>query len=149
MSIIIEGLKLKSGQISVIKLGIVFIIFTISSTGRWHAIPARRIEIRKELRGRVHSFAVSVIPIKCGVFEFTARTRAPKSGNTEWIWGAPYQLNETIRVTRTAFQRYHFTQGAIRQLAQWFDTILMKWYVSELYLQEESRPHRNALTAYL
>ena len=103
-----------------------------SSTGRWHAIPARRTEIHKELRGRVHSFSASIIPIRCGVFEFTARTRAPKSGNSDWVWATHYEKNETIHVIRTGTQRSGLTQGAVRQLAQWFDDILICWYVSEM-----------------
>lgn len=103
-----------------------------SSTGRWHAIPARRIDIHRELRGRVHSFSVSIIPIRCGMFEFTARTRAPKSLNPDWIWASRFDENESLHVIRTGSQRSGLTQGSARQLAQWFDDILTFWYVSEV-----------------
>lgn len=103
-----------------------------SSTGRWHAIPARRIDIHRELRGRVHSFSVSIIPIRCGMFEFTARTRAPKSLNPDWIWASRFDENESLHVIRTGSQRSGLTQGSVRQLAQWFDDILTFWYVSEV-----------------
>ena len=103
-----------------------------SSTGRWHAIPARRIDIHRELRGRVHSFSVSIIPIRCGMFEFTARTRAPKSLNPDWIWASRFDENESLHVIRTGSQRSGLTQGSVRPLAQWFDDILTFWYVSEV-----------------
>lgn len=124
-----------------------------SSTGRWHAIPARRTEIHKELRGRVHSFSTSVIPIRCGTFEFTARTRAPKSGNSDWIWATSYANNETIHVSRPGSQRSGLSQGAVRQLAQWFDDILMCWYVKEMdrrmgRTESEQSPSRSILAAY-
>lgn len=130
-----------------INIGTHLRFYLYSSTGRWHAIQARRTEIHKELRGRVHSFSVSVIPIRCGVFEFTARTRAPKSGNSSWIWADIYEKNETIHVIRTSSQRLGLTQGAVRQLAQWFDDILMNWYISDLNPHQEQKPYRNALTA--
>lgn len=118
-----------------------------SSTGRWHAIPSCRTEIRRELRGRVHSFSVSVIPIRCGTFEFTARTRAPKSGNNEWIWASKFEMNEKVNVIRTGTQRNGFSQGSVRQLAIWFDDILMYWQLKDTE-HPSATHHRNLLTAY-
>ena len=118
-----------------------------SSTGRWHAIPSCRTEIRRELRGRVHSFSVSVIPIRCGTFEFTARTRAPKSGNNEWIWASKFEMNEKVNVIRTGTQRNGFSQGSVRQLAIWFDDILMYWQLKDTE-HPSTTHHRNLLTAY-
>ena len=118
-----------------------------SSTGRWHAIPSCRTEIRRELRGRVHSFSVSVIPIRCGMFEFTARTRAPKSGNNEWIWASKFEMNEKVHVIRPGTQRAGFSQGSVRQLAIWFDDILMYWQLKDTE-HPSAMPHRNLLTAY-
>ena len=104
------------------------------------------------MRGRVHSFSTSVIPIRCGTFEFTARTRAPKSGNSDWIWATSYAKNETIHVVRPGSQRSGLTQGAVRQLAQWFDDILMCWYVKEMDrrmgLDSEQTASRSILAAY-
>lgn len=117
-----------------------------SSTGRWHAIPARRIDIHRELRGRIHSFAVSVIPIRCGVFEFTARARAPKSGNPDWVWGSAYDKNETLHVVRTGSQRTGLTQGSVRQLAQWFDDVLTYWLVEDT--EPAANRRRSVLAAY-
>ena len=102
-----------------------------SSTGRWHAIPARRIEIRKELRGRVHSFSASFLPIRCGSFEFTARARAPKSECSNWIWATQDAKNEFIHVTREGINRSELTQGMVRQLAQWFDNLLICWHMHD------------------
>ena len=118
-----------------------------SSTGRWHAIPSCRTEIRRELRGRVHSFSASVIPIRCGMFEFTARTRAPKSGNNEWIWASKFEKNEKVHVIRTGTQRNGFSQGSVRQLAIWFDDILMYWQLKDTE-HPSATHHRNLLTAY-
>lgn len=117
-----------------------------SSTGRWHAIPAQRIDIHRELRGRIHSFAVSVIPIRCGVFEFTARARAPKSGNSDWVWGSAYDKNETLHVVRTGSQRTGLTQGSVRQLAQWFDDVLTYWLVEDT--EPAANRRRSVLAAY-
>ena len=117
-----------------------------SPTGRWHAIPARRIDIHRELRGRIHSFAVSVIPIRCGVFEFTARARAPKSGNPDWVWGSAYDKNETLHVVRTGSQRTGLTQGSVRQLAQWFDDVLTYWLVEDT--EPAANRRRSVLAAY-
>ena len=122
-----------------------------SSTGRWHAIPARRIDIHRELRGRIHSFAVSIIPIRCGAFEFTARARAPKSGNPDWVWGSSYDKNETLHVIRTDSQRTGLTQGSVRQLAQWFDDVLTSWLVEGMTpTKPESvcNHRRNVVAAY-
>lgn len=117
-----------------------------SSTGRWHAIPAQRIDIHRELRGRIHSFAVSVIPIRCGVFEFTARARPPKSGNSDWVWGSAYDKNETLHVVRTGSQRTGLTQGSVRQLAQWFDDVLTYWLVEDT--EPAANRRRSVLAAY-
>ena len=117
-----------------------------SSTGRWHAIPARRIDLHRELRGRIHSFAVSVVPIRCGVFEFTARARAPKSGNPDWVWGSAYDKNETLHVVRTGSQRTGLTQGSVRQLAQWFDDVLTYWIVEDT--EPAANRRRSVLAAY-
>ena len=48
------------------------------------------------------------------------------------MWATHYEKNETIHVIRTGTQRSGLTQGAVRQLAQWFDDILICWYVSEM-----------------
>lgn len=81
------------------------------------------------------------------MFEFTARTRAPKSGNSNWIWADRYEKNESLHVIRTASQRPALTQGTVRQLAQWFDDILTNWYLSNSNHQLIERPYQNALTA--
>lgn len=109
-----------------------------SSTGRWHAIPARRIEIRKELRGRVHSFSASFLPIRCGSFEFTARVRAPKFESSDWIWATQDAKNELIHVTRIGMNRPELTQGMVRQLAQWFDNLLICWHMHDRGQSRES-----------
>ena len=106
------------------------------------------MEIHKELRGRVHSFSVSVIPIRCGVFEFTARTRAPKSGNCNWIWADLYECNEVIHVIRTGSQRVGLTQGSVRQLAQWFDDTLLNWYFSDIVPIKDHKATHSILSAY-
>ena len=128
-----------------------------SSTGRWHAIPTRRTEIRKELKGRVHLFSASFIPIRCGLFEFTARTRAPKSDNHRWIWAGLFEMNESIQVSRTEMICHGFTQGRVRQLAQWFDSLLMYWSASKssqnshdhILYNPSYLPHSNAIVAYV
>lgn len=48
------------------------------------------------------------------MFEFTARARAPKSGNSDWVWGSAYDKNETLHVVRTGSQRTGLTQGSVR-----------------------------------
>lgn len=151
MFLIIVELKRRFGQIYVTSIGILFAfsILISSSTGRWHAIQARRMEIHKELRGRVHSFSVSVIPIRCGVFEFTARTRAPKSGNCNWIWADLYEQNEVIHVIRTGSQRVGLTQGSVRQLAQWFDDTLLNWYFTDIFPIKEHKTTHSILSAYI
>ena len=121
----------------------------VSPTGRWHAIQARRMKIHKELRGRVHSFLVSVIPIRCGVFEFTARTRTPKAGNKSWVWANLSGKNERIHIMRASFQQLHLTQGAVRQLATWFDDILGKRQILEMdCISNPSKTSQDIVVAY-
>ena len=81
------------------------------------------------------------------MFEFTARTRAPKSGNSEWIWAAEFEKNETVHVIRTGSQRAGLSLGCVRQLAIWFDDILMYWQLKDSK-GHSSNHFRNLLTAY-
>ena len=105
----------------------------------------------------MHLFSASFIPIRCGLFEFTARTRAPKSEDHRWIWAGHFEMNESIQVTRTEKNCLGFTQGIVRQLAQWFDSLLIYWYVSRSHhygnnhflLSPSHIPHPNAIVAFV
>lgn len=97
-----------------------------SSTGRWHGIPARKTGIRLVTSGRIHTFCASVIPIHCGVFEYTAKVCAPKASRNEWIWEGQYEKNHVARVIRTGNQsNTPINPGSIRQLAHWYDNLLI------------------------